>query len=322
MEIKVECSKCGQHVLVDDWSMGQTFACPTCGQSLTVPTAVPTATEPAPPRRPVPTKEIQTNVKQGAALGGWVCFGLGSVFMFIPVPTWFIYGPLFLASFILSIVAISQRRIASGVTLLLANVLGAPILFIIALLWPGAFEQARHRAAEYQKTHATNQVSPDVKASEPEAIEGAFGKKLGEVFNPASAMDTSKLTDGTPLYEFSTPNGFRSFTRYYVMITPTTHRIYSIWGIGSIESTQAGQKEQAVIMELLKQKYGTDEKQGLFDTMGDVKRIDQGNRHIITKISGFTDVTLDLRYYDGDLEKLAEKERLASEVQNADKTGL
>lgn len=96
--------------------------------------------------------EIKTNIKQGAAIGGWVCFGLGCIVMFIPLPTWFIYIPLFFVSFILSIVAMSQGRIASGVTLLLANVLGVPILFLIALAigvatWSGALQQIAKQSA-------------------------------------------------------------------------------------------------------------------------------------------------------------------------------
>jgi predicted RNA-binding Zn-ribbon protein involved in translation (DUF1610 family) len=343
MEIKVECSNCGQHVLLDDFSLGQVFACPTCGQSITARPPVPRAAPPA-TTRPSPATEMQTNVKQGAAIGGWVCFGLASIIMFIPIPTWFIYVPLFLASFILSIVAMSQRRIASGIALLLANVIGAPVLFIIALAigaatWSVALDRAHQRDTDRSSSAATNRVSDGSTAvnvteaqttgriatpSAPaaEKIEGAFGKKLGDVFHPAQAIGNSKLTDGTPMYEFATPIGFRSFKRYYVMITPTTHKIYSIWGVGHAETTQAGQKEQAVIMELLTQKYGATERAGLLDSMGDVKRITHGDRYIITKISGFVDVTLEIRYYDGELVKLAEKERLASEVQKADKTGL
>jgi predicted RNA-binding Zn-ribbon protein involved in translation (DUF1610 family) len=336
MEIRVQCSSCGQLVLLDDSSMGQTFACPSCGHSIT---ARPAA------GRPVPAREMQTNIKQGAAIGGWICFGFASIIMFIPIPTWFIYAPLYLASFVLSIVAMSQRRVASGITLLLANVIGAPVLFVIALAigvatWSGALDRTSPRAAEPSNTTITNPVE-DVTlaaaASEPlpaperpvatvtppvEKIEGAFGKKLGDLFDPTQAIGTSKLTDGTPMYEFATTTGFRSFERYYVMVTPTTHRIYSIWGIGSVENTSAGQKEQAVVMELLRQKYGAAEKDGLFDSMGDIKRITQGDRHVITKITGFTDVNIEIRYYDRELEKLAEKERLASEVQKADKTGL
>ena len=153
-------------------------------------------------------------------------------------------------------------------------------------------------------------------------IEGAFGKKLGDVFDPASAIGTSKLTDGTPMYEFSTTNGFRSFKRYYVMITPTTKKIYSIWGIGTAENTESGKKEQALVMEIIQEKYGAKQKAGLLDSFGDVNRIDQGTRYIITKVSGFTDITLDIRYYDLDLEKIAEKERLVEEAKKVDKSGL
>jgi hypothetical protein len=159
-------------------------------------------------------------------------------------------------------------------------------------------------------------------ATGADKIEGAFGKKLGDVFAPESAVSTSKLTDGTPMYEFSTTNGFRSFKRYYVLITPTTKKIYAIWGIGTVENSESGKKEQALVMEILQQKYGTQEKAGLLDSLVDVNRIDKGSRYIITKISGFTDVTLDVRYYVSDLEKLAEKERLAEEAKKVDKSGL
>ena len=169
MEIKVECSNCGQHVLLDDSSLGQAFACPSCGQSMTGRPAA---------ARPIPARELQTNIKQGAAIGGWVCFGLASIIMFIPIPTWFIYAPLYLASFILSIVAMSQKRIAGGITLLLANVIGAPVLFIIALAigvatWSGALDRARQRATEHSSTATTNRVedgSPAATVSEPRPV--------------------------------------------------------------------------------------------------------------------------------------------------------
>lgn len=153
-------------------------------------------------------------------------------------------------------------------------------------------------------------------------IEGAFGMKLGEVFDPASAIGTSGLSDGTPMYEFSTTNGFRAFKRYFVMITPTTKKIYSIWGIGTAENTESAKKEQALIIEILQEKYGATKKEGLMEVMGDAKLIDQGSRFILSKISGFKDISHDLRYYDRDLEKLAEKERIAEEAKKVNKGGL
>jgi hypothetical protein len=79
---------------------------------------------------PVETpKAILTNVKQGALIGGVVCFGLGLLFMAISLFLIFIYGPLFLAAFVLSIVAMAQRRIWGGVSLLMAT------LIIPTTLW-------------------------------------------------------------------------------------------------------------------------------------------------------------------------------------------
>jgi hypothetical protein len=161
-----------------------------------------------------------------------------------------------------------------------------------------------------------------VKAFGAEKIEGAFGIKLGDTFDTNSAIGTSKLTDGTPMYQFSTTNGFRSFQRYYLMITPTTKRVYSIWAIGTAENTESAKKEQALIIEILQQKYGAKEKEGILETVSDAKRVDQGSRYILSKISGFTDITHDLRYYDRELEKLAEKERIREEAKKVNKDGL
>lgn len=71
---------------------------------------------------------IQTNVKQGAVIGGAVCFVLGVILMFLSMWSFFIYGPLFLVSFILSIVAMAQKRILGGVLLLLATLIVPTIL--------------------------------------------------------------------------------------------------------------------------------------------------------------------------------------------------
>ena len=153
-------------------------------------------------------------------------------------------------------------------------------------------------------------------------LEGAFGEKLGDVFEPAKAIGKSALTDGTPMYQFKPDKPFRSFSKYYVLITPTTHKIYSIWGIGRVEKTESGKKEQALLMQLLTEKYGSEDKPGLMDAFSDSKHISQGQRYILTKITGFTDTTIEIRYYDMDLEKSAEQERLAIEGKKVDRSGL
>lgn len=155
-----------------------------------------------------------------------------------------------------------------------------------------------------------------------EKIAGAFGKKLGQKFSPSDSIGKSSLTDGTPLYKFDPQNKFRSFSSYYVLITPKTNKIYGIWGIGNMENDPSCRKEQALIMAILQKKYGKENKQGLTSSVYDIKQIDQGNRYVLTKCSGFSDVTLDIRYYDKALEQLAENERILLESEKVDASGL
>jgi DNA-directed RNA polymerase subunit RPC12/RpoP len=136
VDIQFACARCGQHIAVDETGAGLTVQCPTCSHNLVVPAPPAKAINnppppPLPPPVPVVQKEIQTNVKQGALIGGWVCFMVAAMFLILPIPTFFLWIPLVLAAFILSIVAMSQRRVAGGLALLLATVIGVPILWVL-----------------------------------------------------------------------------------------------------------------------------------------------------------------------------------------------
>jgi hypothetical protein len=61
-------------------------------------------------------------LKQGAAIGGWLCFGLGALIMYWSVWAFLLYVPLFFVAFVLSITAMAQRRIVLGIVLLLATI--------------------------------------------------------------------------------------------------------------------------------------------------------------------------------------------------------
>jgi hypothetical protein len=74
------------------------------------------------------SRPIITNVKQGAIIGGCACFGVGLFCMFLSPSVFFLYGPLFLVAFILSIVAMSQNRVVCGIMLLLATLIIPPVL--------------------------------------------------------------------------------------------------------------------------------------------------------------------------------------------------
>lgn len=163
-------------------------------------------------------------------------------------------------------------------------------------------------------------VASSVQAEEK--ILGAFGVELGQVFDPSGAIGKGSLTDGTPMYKFSPKKKFRSFSTYYALITPKTHKVYSIWAIGNMENDPSCKKEQALIMAILQKKYGKIEKDQLFSNIYDVKQIDQGNRYVLTKCSGFVDVSLDIRYKDKKLETIAENERILLESEKVDSSGL
>ena len=74
--------------------------------------------------------ELKTNVKQGAIIGGWVCFGVGAALMFLSLWAIIFYAPLFFAAFVLSIVAMAQGRVAGGLTLLLCCVIIPSLTFL------------------------------------------------------------------------------------------------------------------------------------------------------------------------------------------------
>lgn len=165
-------------------------------------------------------------------------------------------------------------------------------------------------------------LTPFSQAIAEEKIDGAFGITLGQSFDPTTAIGKASLTDGTPMYQFSPEKKFRSFSRYYVLITPKSHQVYAIWGIGNIENTATCKKEQKLLMAILKDKYGQEKEKDLFSSLYDAEMITQGDRYVMTKCSGFSDVTVEIRYEDNKYEKLAENERIELESKKLDSSGL
>jgi hypothetical protein len=155
-----------------------------------------------------------------------------------------------------------------------------------------------------------------------EHIEGAFGINLGEEFDTTKAIGKGSLTDGTIMYMFNSSKPFRSFSKYYVLITPKTNKVYGIWAIGDIESDPMCEKEQDLLMSILTKKYGKPENTNSMFSFMDTETIQNGNRTIITKCSGYSDVSIDIRYYDNNLKSIAEKERIELESEKLDASGL
>jgi hypothetical protein len=89
---------------------------------------------------PVPTIRVsensnlvQRNQNQGLITGGWICFALGLAFMLISMWAIFIYAPLLLASFILSIISIVKKKSNENIALLLCTVIIPSSLFAFHL---------------------------------------------------------------------------------------------------------------------------------------------------------------------------------------------
>jgi hypothetical protein len=165
-------------------------------------------------------------------------------------------------------------------------------------------------------------IFTSIHAGAEDKLDGAFGIGLGQFFDPESAKGTRSLTDGTPMYRFIPENAFRSFSNYYVLLSPKSKTVYSIWGIGEIDNTEKCKKEQELIMTILGGKYGSVDDQSFSAAIYDTKTISQGNRNVLTKCSGFSNVSIEIRYTDYDLKELAEAERLELEVLKVDSSGL
>jgi hypothetical protein len=107
---------------------------------------------------PLPPSSASARAGGRTALGGaLVCLGLAGALTFAGPLLTFIYGPLFVAAFVLGIVAIAQGRTAGGVTALVATLILAPLLTIggtvgsIAALsgvFSSAFEEGREAALD------------------------------------------------------------------------------------------------------------------------------------------------------------------------------
>ena len=115
--------------------------------------------------------ELQTNVKQGAIIGGWICFAVGLAFMaLLPLLGFIFYGPLFFAAFVLSIVAMAQRRVAGGLTLLLCCIVLPPIFF---------FARVSQRAEQFSQSEPQTQKTEVQPQSQPTETQEPSVKESG-----------------------------------------------------------------------------------------------------------------------------------------------
>ncbi len=174
-DMKFFCPHCTQPLEGPADMAGQAIDCPNCQKPFRVPRPQ-AAVSPLARVIPAPavSAELQTNVKQGALIGSGVCLALGIAFMFWSL-FWFVaYVPLFFAAFVLSIVAMAQKRVVGGILLLLGSAVLPTILFLVltALRAPKAAEAIAKNAD--QSVVATPQVGENLNKDISGAFENAF----------------------------------------------------------------------------------------------------------------------------------------------------
>jgi hypothetical protein len=116
------------------------------------------------------------------------------------------------------------------------------------------------------------------------------------------------------MYEFTPSKKSDFFKSFYVLITPKTNKIYSIWAISAVDKIEKIVEGEKDLVERLRKKYGESKNEGAFAyPLPDAIRFEQGKRSIVLKAHDHGDgFAMDITYLDNDLEKLAEKERQES----------
>lgn len=155
-------------------------------------------------------------------------------------------------------------------------------------------------------------------------IEGAFGKRLGEIFDLSTALGRDDEKDGTPIYEFAPDKRFGTMDKYYVVITPLTHKICSIWAKGPMKAAPRSGNLDAIIA-MLEQKYG--ENQASDRQNGNRQYYIRGNHCVYVSVARYMkdDEIIQIEYTDSSLNRTAEaenKEILKQKVRKLDNSGL
>ncbi len=173
----------------------------------------------------------------------------------------------------------------------------------------------------YQSAILSEPVKKEVPPVANGKIEGAFGFTLGEVFDPAQAVEVKKLNTGEPIYKVTPKNPNASFNAYFLSITPKTKRIYQIWAQSDYESDADGLAQQEALVKVLESKYEV--KRSMFDSE-EARILMQQTRSIIIKAARYPSGAgkLDLKYVDSKIENEGKKEAAEVDPKNVDSKGL
>lgn len=89
--------------------------------------------------------------------------------------------------------------------------------------------------------------------AQEKTIEGAFGYKFGDTFNSSHLKRVA--IGGSDMYQIKPLNPYVAFSEYYVLPSPKTQKIQSIYARGYYKTLNACVDEYKVLLMYLKDKY-------------------------------------------------------------------
>ena len=151
-------------------------------------------------------------------------------------------------------------------------------------------------------------------ASATEKIEGGFGLKLGDSFEPSGSRFLAEDADA---FEFTPKVANPAFSTYVVFITPNSHQIYRILAISKPLESGTGFEQSNTILALIHRKYGIGPFRG-------ANAISQGQRKVSVNNNGAGTpaFTFRLSYTDENLSTQASEERLDNKLKGANADGI
>ena len=152
-------------------------------------------------------------------------------------------------------------------------------------------------------------------AGEIEKIERAFGMTLGDTFDIRGSRSTVSNQTGERIYWFKPGAEFKTFSKYFVSITPDSQKIYTIGGTRVFQTSEECENELDIVTSILAEQYGDPVKT---KDMFNPKRINvviaqqENERVLLIECDRLrTNVSLTVFYVDKQLKALAEQEARA-----------
>jgi hypothetical protein len=215
--------------------------------------------------KPVMPDEIKTNVKQGAANGAAVCLLLAwAVAAVGGLAAIIIYTPLFFAAFVLSISAMAQKRIGSGLTVMVLTLISAPIFIFWSIAGTADTIQRQIRTVEGRETVVTppqdqrlvSQIIPTIPPP-PNPVDKV------KVSNTVYYWAKGRFNEDQPIIAFAVYNGHNIAIKEIQFTATLRSKSRSVpWANqeGRYEIAGGVEPGETRALDLVPNKYGDDSK--------------------------------------------------------------